>query len=101
MWPVSFQVTPDVPHVFQGSVPVLDEARQALDTAGTFLAERLDRPSRSEPPLPHQLTLLGPRHPETVSDHPVVTAASNHADQADLVLHADARISARSANWKA
>ena len=35
--PVTLEVTPGVPHVFQGFAPVLDEGNAALDRASTFL----------------------------------------------------------------
>jgi epsilon-lactone hydrolase len=38
---VTLQVTPRVPHVFQGFAAVLDEATTALDDAGAFLRTRL------------------------------------------------------------
>ncbi|HXD24386.1 MAG TPA: alpha/beta hydrolase fold domain-containing protein [Propionibacteriaceae bacterium] len=35
--PVTLEVTPGVPHVFQGFAAVLDEGNAALDRASTFL----------------------------------------------------------------
>ena len=35
--PVTLEVTPGVPHVFQGFAAVLDEGDAALDRASTFL----------------------------------------------------------------
>jgi acetyl esterase/lipase len=35
--PVTLEVTPGVPHVFQGFAAVLDEAGSALDQASSFL----------------------------------------------------------------
>lgn len=40
---VTLEVTPDVPHVFQGFAGMLDEADHALDTAGRFVREHLAR----------------------------------------------------------
>jgi monoterpene epsilon-lactone hydrolase len=38
---VTLEVTPDVPHVFQGFTGMLDEADRALDRAGQFIREAL------------------------------------------------------------
>jgi acetyl esterase/lipase len=38
---VVLEVTPGMPHVFQGFHPLIDEAGAALDRAGQFLSERL------------------------------------------------------------
>ena len=38
---VTLEITPRVPHVFQGYAAILDEAAAALDRAGQFLAARL------------------------------------------------------------
>jgi epsilon-lactone hydrolase len=38
---VDLQITPRVPHVFQGFYPILDEAATALDRAGQFLSAQL------------------------------------------------------------
>jgi epsilon-lactone hydrolase len=38
---VTLEVTPDVPHVFQGFAGMLDEADRALDDAGRFIRENL------------------------------------------------------------
>jgi acetyl esterase/lipase len=38
---VSLDITPLVPHVFQGFYPILDEAAAALDRAGQFLSAHL------------------------------------------------------------
>jgi epsilon-lactone hydrolase len=38
---VTLDVTPRVPHVFQGFYPMLDEAAAALDRAGQFLSAHL------------------------------------------------------------
>ena len=35
--PVTLEVTPGVPHVFQGFAAMLDEGNAALDRAATFL----------------------------------------------------------------
>jgi epsilon-lactone hydrolase len=43
---VDLQVTPRVPHVFQGFYPILDEAIEALDSAGQFLSARLNGGAR-------------------------------------------------------
>jgi acetyl esterase/lipase len=40
--PVTLDVTPGVPHVFQGFAALVDEASAALDRAGTFLRTQLD-----------------------------------------------------------
>ena len=39
--PVTFDITPGVPHVFQTFSPILDEAAAALDRAGHFLSAHL------------------------------------------------------------
>jgi acetyl esterase/lipase len=39
---VTLDITPGVPHVFQGFHPILDEAAAALDRAGQFLSAQLD-----------------------------------------------------------
>jgi monoterpene epsilon-lactone hydrolase len=41
---VTLQVTPDVPHVFQGFADILDEGTAALTAAGTFLRTHLHTP---------------------------------------------------------
>jgi hypothetical protein len=38
---VTLEITPQVPHVFQGFSPMLDEAAAALDRAGHFLSAHL------------------------------------------------------------
>ena len=38
--PVTLEVTPGVPHVFQGFAAALEEADQALNRAATFMKER-------------------------------------------------------------
>ena len=38
---VTLDITPRVPHVFQGYYPILDEAAAALDSAGQFLSAQL------------------------------------------------------------
>lgn len=38
---VTLNITPRVPHVFQGFSPMLDEAGAALDRAGRFLSAHL------------------------------------------------------------
>jgi hypothetical protein len=38
--PVTLEVTPGVPHVFQGFAAVLDEGVAALDRAATFLKKQ-------------------------------------------------------------
>src|SRR5712692_2660811 len=49
---VTLDITPRVPHVFQGYYPILDEGAAALDRAGQLLSAHLagaERVSRSEP----------------------------------------------------
>lgn len=41
---VTLEVTPGVPHVFQGFAATLDEAETALTSAGEFLHAHLTRP---------------------------------------------------------
>jgi acetyl esterase/lipase len=43
---VTLEITPGVPHVFQGYSPILDEAAAALDTAGQFLTMHLTSAER-------------------------------------------------------
>ena len=43
--PVTLDVTPGVPHVFQGFAAMLDEADAALNRAATFLQTQFGRPS--------------------------------------------------------
>jgi acetyl esterase/lipase len=44
---VELQVTPKVPHVFQGFAATLDEAEHALDAAGSFLSHHFGAASQS------------------------------------------------------
>jgi monoterpene epsilon-lactone hydrolase len=44
--PVTLDITPGVPHVFQAYHAILDEATAALDRAGELLSERLDDAER-------------------------------------------------------
>jgi acetyl esterase/lipase len=52
--PVTLEVTPGVPHVFQGFAAVLDEGDAALDRASTFLQTQFaaTQPSRATSVLP-------------------------------------------------
>ncbi len=43
---VTLDITPDVPHVFQGFSPILEEAAAALDRAGQLLSAHLARAER-------------------------------------------------------
>jgi epsilon-lactone hydrolase len=45
--PVTLEVTPGVPHVFQGFAAVLDEGEAALDLASTFLKTQFAAAQRS------------------------------------------------------
>lgn len=45
--PVTFDITPGVPHVFQTFSPILDEAAAALDRAGHFLSAHLTAAQRA------------------------------------------------------
>jgi acetyl esterase/lipase len=44
---VTLDITPRVPHVFQGFYPILDEATAALDRAGQLLSEHLAAAERA------------------------------------------------------
>jgi len=44
---VTLDITPQVPHVFQGFYPILDEAAAALDRAGQFLSAHLASAARA------------------------------------------------------
>ena len=48
---VTLEVTPDVPHVFQGFAAMLDEADAALTSAGQFLRAQLAGPIRAHAAL--------------------------------------------------
>jgi hypothetical protein len=52
--PVTLEVTPGVPHVFQGFAAVLDEGGAALDRASTFLETQFaaTQPSSAASMLP-------------------------------------------------
>jgi acetyl esterase/lipase len=49
--PVTLEVTPGAPHVFQGFAAMLDEADAALDRAATFLSTQLRSASRPDEPV--------------------------------------------------
>ncbi len=47
---VILDITAEVPHVFQGFAPILDEGAWALDRAGQFVRTALKQPARDLPP---------------------------------------------------